>query len=50
VERLRLTPGDPTDLADATTAFLRTLIDEGARIVAVRRGGALEERYFGEPS
>ena len=41
---------DPTDLADATTAFLRTLIDEGARIVAVRRGGALEERYFGEPS
>ncbi len=50
VERLRLAPGDTTDLADATTAFLRTLIEEGARILTVRRGGALEERYFGEPS
>lgn len=50
VERLRLQPDDPTDLADATSVFLRTLLDEGARIVAVRRGGALEERYFGEPT
>lgn len=50
LERLRLQPDDPTDLADATSVFLRTLLDEGARIVAVRRGGALEERYFGEPT
>ncbi len=50
VERLSLQPDDPTDLADATSGFLRTLLDEGARIVAVRRGGALEERYFGEPT
>ena len=50
VERLRLAPDDPRDLADATSAFLRVLLDEGGRIVAVRRGGALEERYFGESS
>jgi ABC-type multidrug transport system ATPase subunit len=48
VVRLRLGPGDPRDLADATSDLLRELLSEGARVVSVRRGGALEERYFGE--
>ncbi len=45
---LRLPPGDRRELPDATSALLRELLAEGARIVEVRRGGALEERYFGE--
>ena len=48
VVRLRLASDDPRDLAEATSDLLRTLLGEGARIVSVRRGGALEERYFGE--
>lgn len=44
---LRLAPDDPRALADATTALLAELLAEGARIVEVRRGDALEERYFG---
>lgn len=49
IVKLRMTPDDRRDLADATSALLRDLLAEGARIVDVRRGGALEERYFGEP-
>ena len=45
--QLRLGPDDPRVLADATSELLRSLLAEGARIVEVRRGGALEERYFG---
>ncbi len=45
---LRLADTDPRDLADATTELLHTLLAEGARVVEVRRGDALEERYFGE--
>lgn len=46
--RMRLEPDDRRELAEATSALLRELLAEGARIVEVRRGGALEERYFGE--
>lgn len=47
VVHLRLPPDDPRALADATTELLRELLAEGARVVEVRRGDALEERYFG---
>ena len=45
---LKLGPDDRRDLADATSDLLRALLAEGARVADVRRGGALEERYFGE--
>lgn len=48
VVRLRLSPEDPRDLADATSTLLLELLAEGALVREVRRGGALEERYFGE--
>lgn len=44
---LHLGADDPREFADATSELLRVLVAEGARIVEVRRGGALEERYFG---
>jgi ABC-type multidrug transport system ATPase subunit len=37
---------DGVAIEDATTTALRTLLDEGARIVEVRRGESLERRYF----
>lgn len=46
--QLRLLATDPADLADETSKLLAQLIAEGARIIEVRRGSALEEKYFGE--
>ena len=46
IVHLRLPPDDPRELPEATSELLRDLLGEGARIVEVRRGGALEERYF----
>lgn len=46
--QLRLAGDNPADLADETSKLLAQLIAEGARITEVRRGSALEDRYFGE--
>ena len=42
--RLVVEPGQ--DPAEGTTQLLRTLLDEGAKVVEVRRGESLERRYF----
>lgn len=49
-ELVRLVVDAGGDVEDATSALLRTLLDEGARISEVRRGESLERRYFAEGS
>jgi ABC-type multidrug transport system ATPase subunit len=48
VVRLAVAPGEQRELAALTSALLREVLAEGALISEVRRGSALEERYFGE--
>jgi ABC-type multidrug transport system ATPase subunit len=45
---LRLPPGDPRSLAEATTNLLGELIAEGARIQAVQPGSSLEARVLAD--
>jgi hypothetical protein len=45
-EEVVLRAPDGVAIEDFTTASLRTLLDEGARILEVRRGESLERRYF----
>jgi ABC-type multidrug transport system ATPase subunit len=45
---LSLGPDDPRAVEDATSALLRELLAEGARVAEVRRGDSLENRYLSE--
>lgn len=45
---LRLPPGDPRSIEEATTELLATLLAEGARVAEVRQGQSLERTFFSE--
>lgn len=48
VVTLQLPPDDPRAIEDATSALLRQLLSEGARIAEVRQGQSLERRFLAD--